>query len=77
MSYLTKVSSLTVAPEGEPIFSEMATVVSLSDEGGGMFVEVCQSARSDLGKIAIEPSEWPELRSAIDRMIGECEKVPE
>lgn len=76
MSYHTKVSSITVAPEGEPIFSEMATVVSLSDEGGGMFVEVCQSARSDLGKIAIDPGEWPELKAAIDRMIAECE-VPE
>lgn len=72
MSYTTKISSLTVIPDGEPLFSEMATVVSLTDEGGGAIVEVCQSAISDLGKIAIEPNEWPFIRDAIDKMITAC-----
>ena len=34
--YETRVTSWTVAPKGEPTFSEMATVVSIDDEAAGM-----------------------------------------
>lgn len=72
MIYTTRTTSLTVLPEGQPIYSEQATSVNIVDEAGGEFVEVCQSGRSDLGKIAINPEEWPTLRAAIDTMIEQC-----
>ena len=72
MKYETRITSYTVAPAGEPTYSEQATQVNLVDESGGEFIEVCQSGRSDLGKIAINPDEWPELRKAIDSLIKQC-----
>ena len=72
MTYETRTIGLILAPKGAPIFSEQATEIKIVDEAGGEFVEVCQSGRNDLGKIAINPEEWPALRSAIDSMIQEC-----
>ena len=73
--YETRVTSWTVAPKGEPTFSEMATVVSIDDEAAGEFVTVSQQGRVDLGKIAIDVNEWPALRAAIDEAISECRSV--
>ena len=47
-------------------------MVTIVDEAAGEFVEVSQSGRADLGKIAINPEEWPELRDAIQRMVNSC-----
>lgn len=70
--YETRVIAMSVQPQDEPIFSERATMVTIVDEAAGEFVEVSQSGRDDLGKIAINPEEWPELRDAIDCMITSC-----
>lgn len=70
--YETRTTSVLVLPIGQPFFSEMATTVSIADEAGGEYVEVSQAGRADLGKIAIEPNEWPMMRAAIDKMIAEC-----
>ena len=67
-----RVLSVVVAPEGEAIFSESATVVRIEDEGGGEYVVVSQESVPGLGNIAINPEEWPALRDAIDRMVKEC-----
>lgn len=72
--YEIRTTSLTVAPVGEPTFSEMATTVEICDEAAGEFVEVTQHGRVDIGKIQINPEEWPSLREAIDRMIKACRK---
>ena len=70
--YETRTLSIIVLPEGESIFSEMATTITIEDEAGGEFVVVEQSAHVDAGKIRIDSTEWPALRAAIDRMILEC-----
>lgn len=75
MTYETRVTQMTVLPKTEPIFSEMATQVTIVDEAGGEYVEVCQSWRTDIGKIAINPEEWPMLKRAIDTLIAECREV--
>ena len=62
---------MTVAPKGSEIYTERATTVTIQDESGGEFVEVEQHGNGR-GKIAIDPEEWPALRSAIDTLIGEC-----
>jgi len=67
-----RVLSVVVAPEGEAIFSESATVVRIEDEGGGEYVVVSQESVPGLGNIALNPEEWPALRDAIDRMVKEC-----
>jgi hypothetical protein len=70
--YEIRATKLIVAPEGEQVFSEMCTSVEIKDEAAGEFVMLSQSGRTDLGKIAISPEEWPALRDAIDRMIAQC-----
>ena len=70
--YETRVMALIVMPKGDDIFSEFATHIRIADEAGGEYVEVEQNGRTDIGKIAINPDEWPMLREAIDLMIGEC-----
>lgn len=77
IKYETRTTSMTIVPTHEPLFSEQATVVTIVDESGGEFVEVCQSGRSDLGKIAINPEEWPALREAIQIMIENCREAKE
>ena len=57
------------------IYSELTTHVRIADESGGEYVEVQQSGRNDLGKIAIEPDEWPTLRAAIDELVAVCRDV--
>ena len=70
--YETRTITLMVMPAQDRIFSELATSVSIVDEAAGEFVEVSQSGRQGLGKIAISPEEWPTLRAAIDSMIDQC-----
>lgn len=70
-----RVTRLVVVPDGQPLFSEMATSVEIDDECGGEFVVVEQTGHPDLGKIQITPEEWPALRTAINRMVHECRDV--
>ncbi len=72
MPYETRIMELLVGPEGAPSHSDMATSVSITDEGGGEFVEVEQSGGPGIGKISIARDEWPALRDAIDRLIADC-----
>lgn len=75
MTYETHIMALIVKPVDQPIFSEMATIVRIEDEAGGPFVEVEQHGRTDIGKICIDPNEWPALRDAIDKMIAVCAEI--
>ena len=72
MDYEIRTTSMIVLPTTEPLFSEMATTVTIVDEAGGELVEVSQSGHEDLGKIAITSEEWPHLRQAIDTLIAQC-----
>ena len=67
-NYQTRITQMTVCPEEDSLFSELATRVSIDDEGGGEFVGVTQ----DKGKIRIDPEEWRPLCEAINKMISEC-----
>lgn len=69
---IMRVTAMAVLPIDQPLYSELATEVRIVDEAAGEFVEVSQDGRTDLGKIAICPAEWPTLRAAIDRMMAEC-----
>ena len=63
---------LTVVPEGEPIYSEMATHVEMQDEASGAFVELVQIGQiGEAGRnaVRIDADEWPAIRGAVDQMI--------
>lgn len=72
---IQRTTRLTVLPDKEPIFCEMATNVSIVDEMNGEFVKVEQCMDSGVSKIQINPEEWPVLRAAINRMIKQCRGV--
>jgi len=64
----TRVTALTLVPEGEAIFSEYGFCVELVDDAAGEYVTVEQQIDTS-PKISIDPDEWPALRSAINRMV--------
>ena len=66
--YETRVTQLTIAPPGQPLFSELAITVTLEDEAAGEFI-VIQQHDDDCGKIAIGPDEWPALKAAVERLL--------
>jgi len=60
---------MTIAPEGEPIFSEMATDICIDDDAAGEYIVLKQVTRND--SIAINPEEWDVIRATIDQMFAE------
>jgi hypothetical protein len=64
--YITRTTKITILPKGEPIFSERATHISIEDEAAGEFVAIEQT---QIGKIHIDITEWPEIKKAIDAMV--------
>lgn len=70
MAFETRFISAAICREGEPIYSEMTTLVSIRDDGDGEFVEVSQES----GRISIDVDEWPEIKAAIDAMILGCRR---
>lgn len=66
----TRTLRLLVAPEGEPIFCEEATMVEIDDEAAGEFIKITQDDK----EISLNPEEWPAIRDAIDYMVGQCKK---
>ena len=72
MTYKTRITRITVAPVGEPIFSEQATSVAIDDEDAGGFVVIEQSRDDqESGKVAIDPEEWPHVAAAVERLLKE------
>ena len=70
--YESRPASWRVGPVGAPLYSELVTEVSITDEAAGEFVEVRQSGRIHVGKVGITPEEWPALRAAINRAVRMC-----
>lgn len=71
-----RVTRIVVVPANEPLFSERATAVEIVDESAGELVEVEQHGDVSLGKIQINPEEWPALRAAINRLVRDCRDAP-
>ena len=71
MDFERRVTAMIVNKKGEPIFSDYATKVEITDEAGGEFVIVSQAGREE-GGVAIASNEWPELRAAIDQLLADC-----
>ena len=77
--YTIRVTRLTVLPENEPIFSEMATHFTIDDEAAGEFIEIQQQSGSIQAmdqKIQINPEEWPVFKEAIETLLAEMKEEP-
>jgi hypothetical protein len=68
-----RVTKWTIVPDDEPIFSEMATDIEITDDAGGEYLTITQHGEG-CGAIKVDPEEWAELRGAIDKAVKECRK---
>ena len=68
----TRITQLTITPEGASLFDDRSTYIDIDDEGDGEFVKVAQYSRT--AGIAIDAKEWPAIRAAIDRLFEECKR---
>jgi hypothetical protein len=72
----TITSRITVLPENQPIFSELATEISIMDEAAGPFIEmrqISQSGNEDV--LHFEIDEWPHIAKAVGKLIQEIKKL--
>jgi hypothetical protein len=65
--YKTRVTQLSVLPPGVQTIGDKSWSIEIEH---GEYVSVSDIHNG--GMIEIDPEEWPALRGAIDRMIGEC-----
>lgn len=72
MQFETRVTAITVCHKCAPLFSESATLIEIVDHAAGEFVKVSQSVLGGAEKISISPAEWPHIRDAIAKLVGEC-----
>jgi hypothetical protein len=74
--YETRVTRVTVLPEGEPIFGERATHIEIEDEAAGEFVKVSQEGgHIDDSKFVLfgDKDEWDAVKKVVDSMFKEIE----
>jgi len=70
-----RVTRLTVAPEGEPIFSECATRVEIDDEAAGEYIKIRQTNdHSEKGTVLINPEEWERIKEAVEILMKELQE---
>jgi hypothetical protein len=74
MNIISRPTQWTVMPEGEAIFNEQVTVITVEDEAAGEFLRLQQHHATDKGTIFIDPSEWPALRKALDEAFASLKK---
>lgn len=73
--YTARPTRFTIAPRGEPMFSERATTIEIDDEADGEFIRVRQCPEGEPeAVININPEEWPLIRSAINRAVRLCQE---
>ena len=72
MKYIQTIKSIMVYPEGEPWFHELATEVSIEDEGGGYYVVLTQSPDDpQLGQVRLDPDELDAIYSAAKQLLNQ------
>lgn len=68
----TRITQLTVVPEGADLYDDRSTHIEIDDEGGGEFVKIVQPSGS--AEIRIDVDEWPAIRAAVNKLIKECKR---
>ena len=65
-----------IRPEGASRFDERAIEIRLEDEAAGPFV-VLKSQLDEVkpGEVSIDPSEWADLRAAIDTAVWTANEI--
>lgn len=72
--YIIRTTQLTIAPVGEPIFSEQATQLTIEDESAGEYLVVTQQSGKEDGRVRIYPEEWPSIKMAVEILLDVIKK---
>lgn len=72
MKYAQTIKSIMVYPEGEPWFHELATEVSLEDEGGGYYIVLTQSPDDPQpGQVRLDLDELDAVYAAAKQLLNQ------
>ena len=75
MKYIKRITSIMILPEGEPIFCETGTTISITDDAAGEYLKISQCHEElKSGEFCITSDEWPAIREGIDMMVNEIAK---
>jgi hypothetical protein len=77
MKFQSRITRVSIIPEGDPLFSEHGYHVSIEDEAAGEFVSVKSEAQGSGDDMEIEPEAWPILREAINAMFADIKQREE
>jgi hypothetical protein len=77
MKFQSRITRISIIPEGDPLFSEHGYHVSVDDEAAGEFVSVMSEAQGATDDMHIEPEAWPILRETIDAMFADIKQREE
>ena len=72
MKYTQTIKTIMVYPEGEPWFHELATEVSLEDEGGGYYLILTQCPdKPEPGEIRLDAEELDLVYAAAKQLLNQ------
>lgn len=75
MKYIQRPLSIIILPEGENIFCETATVITIEDDAAGEFLKISQcNDVIEKGVISVESEDWVAIRDGIDFMFAQIAK---
>lgn len=77
MKYITRTTKMTILPEGDPIFSELATHIEVAQEAvGDSFLKITQDSDDPVyeGSVCIDCDNWPAIKSTIETMLEDIIK---
>lgn len=70
MKYVQTIKTIMVYPEGEPWFHELATEVSIEDEGGGYYIVLTQYPdKPELGQVQLDAEELDAVYAAAKQLL--------
>lgn len=73
-SYVLRARKWILHPDDEGTMSDFTTEIEVNDEGAGEFLVIRQPfahTKLSAGGIAIDPTEWPALREAVEAAFRE------
>ena len=73
MKFASRVTRITVAPVGEPLFAETAIDIEIDDTAAGEFIRL----RGKIGSgeevtnesVTIDPDEWPVVKASVETLL--------
>jgi hypothetical protein len=70
MKYVQTIKTIVVYPEGKPWFHELATEVSIEDEGGGYYVVLTQCPdKPEPGQVRLDAEELDAVYAAAKQLL--------